>query len=191
MRTSSKLSLPCVLASAALILSACGGSGQGLIPSADAGPLRSSFEAVAAAAENGNGNCAATQRAIASMERHYANLPQSVDAQLRKKLGEGVENLRAKAIARCEQVKTTSTTQTIETPSVSSSSSTSTTESEAETELTEVEETETLSSSSEGGGTEAPPGIEETESEVGGAEAEEEVPGVGPNGEVPPGGVGR
>ncbi len=41
------------------VLISCGGSGKGLIPAADAGPLQGDFEAVAQAAENGDGSARA------------------------------------------------------------------------------------------------------------------------------------
>ncbi|MHB1469000.1 MAG: hypothetical protein ACYCX7_07580, partial [Solirubrobacteraceae bacterium] len=75
-----KLLLPCVAATAALLLSACGGSSKTLIPSGNAGPLRRDFEAIASAAAKGNGNCGATHAAISKMNRHFSQLPQSVDA---------------------------------------------------------------------------------------------------------------
>ena len=97
----------------AATLFACGSSGKGLIPTADAGPLQSDFEEVAQAAQNGDGSCAATTEALNKTERDFAALPPSVDAGLRGKLGEGISNLRERALALCEQpLAETSTTTT-------------------------------------------------------------------------------
>lgn len=157
MRLAYKVSLAAVMVGTALCVSACGGSSQGLIPSASAGPLRSDFEAVAATAKRGNGNCGPTRSAIAKMERHYAQLPTSVDVGLREKIGEGIENLSARALSLCEEETTTSTTSTTTTVT------TITEETEiTATESEELEEPETFSTASEeDGGAEAPPEYEE------------------------------
>ncbi len=61
---------------AAALLVSCAGSGkEGLIPTGDAGPLQGDFEAVAQAAENGDGNCAATESALQKTEQDFAALP--------------------------------------------------------------------------------------------------------------------
>ena len=68
-RCASPTSPPCAAVLAALLGAArpCSSraesSGNGLIPAANAGPLRSDFEAVAKAAQAGNGNCTATTEA--------------------------------------------------------------------------------------------------------------------------------
>lgn len=178
-----KLLAPCAAVLAALLLAACGGSGKGLIPAGNAGPLRRDFEAVARVAAKGNGSCAKTDEAISRMKRHFAQLPRSVDVALREKLEEGIENLTAKALALCEQPKTTTATSTVETFTTPSTSSTSTTSTETETETTETEETEATETEpltepegeegeageeeSGGTGVEAPP-AEEQPSERGG-----------------------
>lgn len=138
------------LAVAALV--ACGGSGKGLIPAAQAGPLQSDFEAVAQAAEAGNGDCAATETALGRTEKDFLALPASVDAGLRSRLREGIANLRTRALAMCAQPAATVTT-------------TATTTTPTETTTTETTPTATTPAtpppkpappSHEGGGTEAP-----------------------------------
>jgi hypothetical protein len=186
-----KLTMPCAAVAAALLLAACGGSSKSLIPSGDAGPLQRDFEAVAAAAAKGDGDCKKTNAAIAKMNRHFDALPGSIDVGLREKLEEGIENLSAKAIALCEQPSaSTTTTQTTEV--ITTTTHTTTTESEITP--TETVETETLSTSSSGGGTEAPTEVPSEESEEGesggtGAEAPTETPSP-PGGAAPGGGVG-
>ena len=76
-------------ASRAALLVACGSSGKGLIPTANAGPLQSDFEAVAQAAQSGEGSCTATEAAIEKTESDFAALPATVDAGLRKTLSVG------------------------------------------------------------------------------------------------------
>jgi cytoskeletal protein RodZ len=101
-----------LLGAAAVVLVSCGGSGKGLIPEANAGPLQSDFEAVAQAAQTGNGNCAQTTAAINKTERDFAALPTSVDSALHDRLSQGISNLRERALALCAQplVPTTTTT---------------------------------------------------------------------------------
>jgi hypothetical protein len=100
-----------LLGTAAAVLVSCGSSGKGLIPEANAGPLQSDFEAVAQAAQAGNGNCTATVAAINKTERDFAALPATVDQALRGRLRRGISNLRERALALCAQplVQTTTT----------------------------------------------------------------------------------
>jgi hypothetical protein len=150
---------------AALLIS-CSSSGKGLIPIADAGPLKGDFRAVAQAAENGDGNCATTESALLKTEQDFAALPSSTDSGLRETLRKGVENLRKRALSLCAQplpqatettgAPTTSTTDTTTTPTVTQTTSTQTTP------------TSTPTTSGPGGGTPAP-----------GGEGEEEGAGLG------------
>jgi hypothetical protein len=149
----------------AALLVACSGSGKGLIPVADAGPLQSDFEAVAQAAENGDGSCASTESALLKTEQDFAALPPSVDSGLRNTIRQGIDNLRTHALALCTQplpqsTLTTTTPKTTSTP-------TTTTPTETQSTPTETQATPP-SPSGPGGGTPAP-----------GEEAEEEGPGLG------------
>jgi type IV secretory pathway VirJ component len=106
---------------AAVLVASCGSSGHGLIPEANAGPLQSDFEAVAQAAQEGNGNCTATTAAINKTEQDFASLPATVDSALRNRLSEGISNLRERALALCAQPlaqtnTTTNTSHTTTTP---------------------------------------------------------------------------
>lgn len=98
----------------AVVLVACGDSGHGLIPEANAGPLQGDFEAVAQAAQTGNGDCAATTAAINKTERDFAALPATVDPGLRNRLSQGISNLRERALELCAEplAPTTTTTST-------------------------------------------------------------------------------
>jgi hypothetical protein len=148
----------------AAVLISCGGSGKGLIPVADAGPLQSDFEAVAQAAENGNGSCTSTESALLKTEQDFAALPPSVDGGLRNTIRQGIENLRTHALALCTQPLPQST---VTTPTTTSTTTTDTTPTETQTTPTETQ-TPPPSPSGPGGGTPAP-----------GEEGEEEGPGLG------------
>jgi cytoskeletal protein RodZ len=165
-RTRSHLHLRVLLAGllgvSAALLVACGSSGKGLIPSANAGPLQSDFEAVAQAAQSGEGNCTATEAAIEKTESDFAALPATVDSGLHKTLSLGIANLRHRALALCAQqfpqTTSTSTTKTSTTPTTTSTQTTPTTTS-TPTETTATSTTPTTSTptaTTPGGGTPAP-----------------------------------
>jgi len=143
-----------LLGVSAALLVACGGSGKGLIPSANAGPLQSDFEAVAQAAQSGEGNCTATEAAIEKTETDFADLPSTVDAGLHKTLSVGISNLRRHALALCAQPlpQATSTTKTSTPTTTTSTSTTPTTPTHTETTTTPTTPTATTP----GGGTPAP-----------------------------------
>ncbi len=161
-RLTALLRLACagLLGLAAALLVSCAGSGKGLIPTGDAGPLQSDFEAVAQAAENGDGSCTATAEAIRKTEQDFAALPSSVDAGLRSTLQRGISNLRSRALSLCAQplAQTTTTsasppgttagTPTVSTPTVTQTTSTQTTPT--------ITTPTTPTPSSPGGGTPAP-----------------------------------
>jgi hypothetical protein len=151
-----------LLGVSAALLVACGSSGKGLIPTANAGPLQSDFEAVAQAAESGEGNCTATEAAIQKTESDFADLPSTVDAGLHKTLNVGIANLRRRALALCAQPlsQTTSTTKTSTTPTTATSTQTTpapTTTTHTETSPTATTPTVTTpTATTPGGGTPAP-----------------------------------
>jgi len=112
------------LGAATALLVSCSSSG-GLIPAANAGPLRGDFEKVARAAEAGNGKCSETEAALSKTELDFAGLPRSVDAELRNTLRQGIDNLKHRALTLCSQPlpqetnttpTTTQTTPTTTTP---------------------------------------------------------------------------
>jgi hypothetical protein len=154
-----------LLGVAAAVLLACGSSGKGLIPTANAGPLQSDFEAVAQAAQSGEGNCAATEAAIAKTEEDFAALPKTIDPGLHKTLSLGISNLRRRALALCAQPLPRATTTTSIPTTTTSTTSTTTTPTVTQTTPTETQTATTPSPPSPGGGTPAP--------------SEEEGPGIG------------
>jgi cytoskeletal protein RodZ len=152
------LLLAVLLGIAAALLVACGSSGKGLIPTANAGPLQSDFEAVAQAAQSGEGSCTATEAAIAKTESDFAALPSTVDRGLHKTLGLGIANLRRRALALCAQpLPQTSTTTS--TPASTTSTETTPTTSTTHTETTTTPTSTTTTpptATTPGGGTPAP-----------------------------------
>jgi hypothetical protein len=150
-----RFALAGLLGVAVPLLVACGGSGDGLIPVGNAGPLQSDFEAIAQAAENGDGTCTATEAAVLKTERDFAGLPSTIDSGLRSRLREGITKLRSDAFGLCQQPlpqstvtatsakTTTSTTQTTPPPTTSTATTPST-------------PTSTIAPSGPGGGTPAP-----------------------------------
>jgi hypothetical protein len=146
-----------LLGVAAALLVACGSSGKGLIPAANAGPLQSDFEAVAQAAQSGEGNCARTEAAIGKTVQDFAALPTTIDAGLRNTLSNGITSLRRRALALCTQPlpQATVTTSTPTTPTTSTQTTPTPTHTETATTPTTPPAT-TPTSTTPGGGTPAP-----------------------------------
>jgi hypothetical protein len=150
-----------LLGVSAALLVACGSSGKGLIPSANAGPLQRDFEAVAQAAQSGEGSCTATEAALEKTESDFAALPATVDAGLRKTLGVGIANLHHRALALCAQQfpQVTSTTKTSAPTTTTTSTQTTPTTTPTHTETTTTPTTTTPTTptpTTPGGGTPAP-----------------------------------
>jgi hypothetical protein len=147
---------------AAALLVSCGSSAGTLIPAADAGPLQSDFEAVAHAAESGNGSCSATETAILKTEQDFGALPSSLDTGLRNTLHQGITNLRKHALELCKQplaqpTTTTSTAKTTPTaPTTPTTPTVTQTTPTQTTPTTTTPTTTTPTTTSPGGGTPAP-----------------------------------
>jgi len=109
-RVAARLVLAAALGFAAALLVSCGSSGKGLIPLANAGPLKIDFEEVEQTALGGGGTCSATETALAKTQRDFEELPSSVDAALRNTLRQGIANLRLRALKLCAQPLTSSST---------------------------------------------------------------------------------
>jgi hypothetical protein len=147
-----------------LLLASCGSSGKGLIPSRNAGPLQGDFEAIARAAESGNGSCTATATAIRKTEQDLAALPPTIDAGLHKTIETGMSNLRSRALTLCAQsipppeatTTLSSTTTSKSTQSSTTSSSTTQTTETTSTQSTPTESATATTPSGPGGGTQAP-----------------------------------
>ncbi len=92
-----RFALAGALGIAAAVLIACGTTGKGLIPASSGGPLQSDIETVDQDAQEGNGNCAATEAALLKTDQDFAALPVSVDSGLRNNLRQGISNLRSVA----------------------------------------------------------------------------------------------
>jgi hypothetical protein len=109
----------------------CGGGGGdgGSIPSADADRLVTQLDQVAERADNGSCNSARFQ--VGELEQKVGALPQSVDADVRQELNEGLDNLRKLVDEQCQE-RETPTTDTTETAPTTT-----------ETTPTETEPTET------------------------------------------------
>ncbi|HEY2140492.1 MAG TPA: hypothetical protein VGG98_00350 [Solirubrobacteraceae bacterium] len=144
-----------LLGVAAALLVSCGSGGKGLIPTGNAGPLQSDFEAVAQAARSGDGSCASTAAAIRKTEQDFAALPASIDAGLRNTLRQGISNLRTRALVLCAQPLPQAT---VTSPSTSATQPTTTVTTPVETQTTDTQTTPatTPTTTTPGGGTPAP-----------------------------------
>ena len=179
-----RLTLAASLGIAAAVLIACGSSGKGLIPATNGGPLQSDIEAVDQAAQEGNGDCSATEAALLKTDQDFAGLPSSVDSGLRDNLRQGISNLRSVALKLCTQPlsPTTTTATTPKTPSTPTVTTPTTTTPTTTTPVETPETEEPQENPGPGGGTPAPgegqgkaPGVGS-----GGAGVEEEgTPGTG------------
>jgi hypothetical protein len=154
-----RFALACGLGVTSAVLVSCGSSGKGLIPAADAGPLRSDFEAVASDARAGGGSCAATEAALAQTEHDFNALPATIDSGLRERLEEGIKNLRTRALEMCAQpVAQTNATGT-SAPTTTGTQTQSTTPTVTQTTTTQTAPPTTPTTTSTpgtGGGTPAP-----------------------------------
>jgi hypothetical protein len=160
MRTLIRAVSVALLGVAVAFLVSCGSSGSGLIPSANAGPLQSDFEAVARAAASGAGDCSATESALGKTEQDFLTLPATIDKGLHARLELGISNLRKRALAMCIQPAPTATsptsTETTPTTTTSTETTTTTTPSTTTTTPTSTETTPTTTTPpSQSGGTEA------------------------------------
>jgi len=167
MRPLGLLSVGLLGASTALLV-ACGSSGK-LIPVANSEPLQKDFEEVARAAENGHGGCSSTEAALNKADHDFAGLPASVDAGLRRRLGEGLSKLRADALELCLQPAAGATTAT-SAPTTSAPAQTSTGQPPPATTNTQTAPN-TTTTTAPGGGTPAKEG--EPEAEAGGSKPKE------------------
>lgn len=162
-RTLLRALLACALGVAAAFLISCGGPGAGLIPASSAGPLQTDFEEVATAAQSGNGNCSATEAALAKTEQDFRALPSTIDSGLRNTLHQGIANLHARALSLCAQptagtTSTATTTKTTPTNTVTTPTPTTTTPTDTTSTPTATapSPTTTTTTPGSGGGTIAP-----------------------------------
>ncbi len=153
-----RLTLACLLGVAAALLIACGSSGKGLIPAAQAGPLQQDFEEVEQKAQTANGNCTATEAALLKTDQDFAALPTTVDSGLRNTLRQGITNLRKVALEQCAQplVQTTTTGTTPKTTTTQTTPTTTTPTTTTPTTTTPTTTTTAPETPGPGGGTPAP-----------------------------------
>ena len=176
------------LGAAAALPISCAGSGGGLIPTGNAGPLQRDFAAVAEAAQKGNGSCSATEAALATTERDYRALPAAVNHGLRGRLREGIEKLREDALQLCLQPPNQTTATSTSSPRTET---TTTAPTLPETTPTQTAPTTNTSTTQEnGGGTPAPGAGGEQPNEGGGAGPGGAGEGNGAGGKDPNGGPG-
>jgi hypothetical protein len=148
--------LAAALGVAVALLISCGGSSDKLIPVANAGPLQSDFEAIAQEAETGNGNCTATEAAIAKTEQDFAALPSTIDPGLHNTLRQGIQNLRSRALALCAQPLTPTTTTSAAPKATTTATTTTPTVTTTTTATSTTPTTPPPTTSTPGGGTQAP-----------------------------------
>ncbi|MCW3069600.1 MAG: hypothetical protein JWL67_2225 [Solirubrobacterales bacterium] len=144
---------------AAAGLVSCGTSTGKLIPAANAGPLQSDFEAVAQAAQSGNGSCSETEAAIRKTETDFTALPASIDTGLHNTLRQGIANLRKHALELCKQPLAQPTTSTAAPKTTTTTRTTPTTTTDTQTTPTQTTTSTTPTTpttSGPGGGTPAP-----------------------------------
>jgi hypothetical protein len=156
-RRAGALALSGALGVAAALLVSCGSSAK-LIPVANSEPLQADFEEVARDAEAAHGDCGATEASVRKAEHDLATLPSSVDAGLRRRLGEGLNRLRADALEVCA-TPSTQTTQATTAPHTTSTSTTQTnTAPTTQTTNTQTTPTGATTTTTPGGGTPAKEG---------------------------------
>jgi cell division septation protein DedD len=169
---------------AAALLVSCGSTGKGLIPTGNAGPLQSDFEAIARDAQNGNGRCTTTEAAIVKTEQNFGALPATVDAGLRSRLREGITNLRTHALEVCAQPLPQATVTTTAPRTSTTTQTTPTTSTPTQTTPTQTTSTTSTPTTTGPGGTPAPgsEGAPGAGNEPGGARAGEGIGGGGGGG---------
>jgi hypothetical protein len=140
-----------LLGASTALLVACGSSAK-LIPVANSEPLQKDFEEVARAAENGHGSCASTEAALNKADHDFAALPASVDAGLRRRLGEGLSKLRADGLELCLQPVAQATTATTAPRTTTTTTPSTTTPSTPATTNTQTSPN-TTTTTAPGGGT--------------------------------------
>lgn len=157
-----------MLGAGAALLASCGSSNK-LIPLANSEPLQRDFEEVAHAAETAHGSCSATEAALAKAQTDLSSLPATVDAGLRRRLGEGLDKLRVDGLEVCGQPSAGTTAATTAPPATTQTNTQATTPA-----------TTTKTSPSTGGGTAAKEEKEREKEEAKEKEKEGEAGGTKP-----------
>jgi hypothetical protein len=133
--------LALLLGVAAALVIGCGDRSN-LIPGDAANDLKDQLATVQQAVDSGD--CSAAQAAVDRASARYQQLPSSVDARLKKRIGDGIRALRRTVPTDCQNAQTqTETTQTETTPTVTETVPTVTETVPTETTPTETTPTET------------------------------------------------
>jgi len=114
--------LAALLGTGAAVLAACSDAPKGGIAANEASSLKSQIEDIQQRVDDAR--CQALIAQLRQVDTHVDRLPSSVDAQLRRRLRDGSDNLRDAARRECEENReakeaektTTDTTTTPETP---------------------------------------------------------------------------
>jgi hypothetical protein len=154
------LLLALVLGAACAVLLACGSANNPhLLSPARADRLKAELDQVRNATDSGD--CQTAQRAVQRLEDEITSLPSDIDPQLRQRLQEGAQNLRARVPKDCQKTTTTRTvTETTPTPTETTTTQTQTTTTQTETTPTtptDTTPTQTTTTPDSGGST-VPPG---------------------------------
>ncbi|HEX4467268.1 MAG TPA: hypothetical protein VH025_08765 [Solirubrobacteraceae bacterium] len=168
--------LAAALGVAVALLVSCGSSGKGLIPTANAGPLRGDFETVKETAEDGDGDCTTTEAAVLKTEEDFGSLPTSINAELDNRLRQGIQNLRKQSLELCRQPLTKTTATDTQTTSTSTTPPPETTETATTPPPVEEEPEEEAEGTPGAPGGTAAPGEEGVETEGSGVEGAQEAP---------------
>jgi hypothetical protein len=161
------LLLALVLGAACAVLLACGSANNPhLLSPARADRLKAELDQVRNATDSGD--CQTAQRAVQRLEDEITSLPSDIDPQLRQRLQEGAQNLRARVPKDCQKTTTTRTvTETTPTPTETTTTQTQTTTTQTETTPTQTETTPTTptdttptqtTTTPDSGGSTVPPG---------------------------------
>jgi hypothetical protein len=132
-----------VLAAAALAVSGCG-SGDQLVPADQARSLDSTLQQVADATRAGE--CRKALSELASAQRIYADLPETLDDRLAARIKQGLDQLAKTVPTQCAAVPetpTTPTTTSTDTTSTTTPTTTTTTTTEPTTTSTTTTPTTT------------------------------------------------
>jgi hypothetical protein len=145
--------LACMLAlalgAACAILVACGGDGKGLIGSNDADAMQQQLDQIESSVRRGE--CGGLPNELTDLQQQVNGLPNRVDAALRQRLQEGVQNLAQISPHRCaiqaaktDTVPTTPTQTTPTTPTETTPTTPTETVPTTPTETTPTQTTPTV-----------------------------------------------
>lgn len=144
-RRSRRLRTVTAAATVVLALAGCGGDAK-LLPASDAGAMDEALQRVLDAVSGGD--CPAANTALTDAQNAFAKLPGSVDASLRERIAQGLDQLTTTVPQQCaegsvETAPTETTTATAPTETTPTETTTTTTTEITPTETTPTETTPT------------------------------------------------